>query len=91
MLPVIWSEEAQANLAYIIAFIADENPAAARRMKERLEAAVLPLSEHPYLYPRGRVPNTRELVAHPNYLLVYRVAPDQIRILNVLHARQEYP
>ena len=36
MLPVIWSAEARANLADIIAFIAEENPAAARRMKERL-------------------------------------------------------
>lgn len=80
MLPVIWSEEARTNLADIIAFIAEENPAAARQIKERLESAVLPLSEHSYLYPCGRVLNTRELVAHPNYLLVYQVASDHLTI-----------
>ncbi|WP_354043151.1 type II toxin-antitoxin system RelE/ParE family toxin [Devosia sp. UYZn731] len=34
---------------------------------------------------------TRELVVHPNYIVVYRVLTDQIDIVSVLHARQEYP
>ena len=33
---------------------------------------------------------TREIVVHPNYLVVYRVT-DRIEIVTVLHARQEYP
>jgi hypothetical protein len=28
---------------------------------------------------------------HPNYLVVYSVANDHIAIVDVLHARQEYP
>jgi plasmid stabilization system protein ParE len=91
MLPVVWLDSAVADLTAIITFIAGEDPGAARRLKNRLEAATLPLSEHPYLYPGGRVPGTRELVAHPNYVLVYRVAPAQIEIVSVLHSRQEYP
>lgn len=91
MLPVVWLDSAVADLTAIITFIAWEDPSAARRLKNRLEAATLPLSEHPYLYPGGRVPGTRELVAHPNYVLVYRVAPAQIEIVSVLHSRQEYP
>jgi len=91
MLPVVWLDSAVADLTAIITFIAGEDPSAARRLKNRLEAATLPLSEHPYLYPGGRVPGTRELVAHPNYVLVYRVAPAQIEIVSVLHSRQEYP
>jgi toxin ParE1/3/4 len=39
----------------------------------------------------GDVPGTREIVAHPNYIVVYRVAVSHIDIVNVLHARQEYP
>ncbi|WP_122297207.1 MULTISPECIES: hypothetical protein [Pseudomonas syringae group] len=32
---------------------------------------VLPLSEHPYLYAiSDRVPGMREIVAHPNYLVL---------------------
>lgn len=91
MLPVVWLDSAIADLTEVITFIAEENPGAARRLKSRLEAAALPLAEHPYLYPGGRVSGTRELVAHPNYVLVYRVAPAQVEIVSVLHSRQEYP
>nr|WP_259640053.1 type II toxin-antitoxin system RelE/ParE family toxin [Pseudomonas syringae] len=49
----------------------------------------LPL--HPYIHRPGRVPGTREAVVHPNYLVVYRVGTERISILDVLHARQEYP
>jgi toxin ParE1/3/4 len=91
MLPVVWLDDSISDLADIITFIAGENPSAARRLKARLEAAPLPLTEHPYLYPVGRTPGTRELVAHPNYVIVYRVSSARIEIVNVLHARQEYP
>ncbi|MDN3521933.1 type II toxin-antitoxin system RelE/ParE family toxin [Halomonas ramblicola] len=30
-------------------------------------------------------------MAHPNYLLVYRVAADRVEVVAVLHTRQEYP
>jgi toxin ParE1/3/4 len=52
---------------------------------------VLPLAEHPFLFRPGRVPGTRELVAHPNYIIVYRVLVDRVEIVSVLHARQLYP
>ena len=91
MLPIIWHDSARADLAEIIRYIADEAPQAARQLKNYLESAVLPLAEHPYLYRSGRVPGTRELVAHPNYVLVYRVAAECIEVVSVLHSRQEYP
>ncbi|MCQ2995688.1 type II toxin-antitoxin system RelE/ParE family toxin [Pseudomonas syringae] len=91
MLPVVWLSHAISDLTEIITYISVEDPGAARRLKARLETAPLPLSEHPYLYPNGRVAGTRELVAHPNYILVYRIAADQIEIVSVLHSRQAYP
>lgn len=91
MLPIVWRAAARADLTQIIRFIAEQDPQAARRLKSRLESVVLPLAEHPYLHRPGRVPGTRELVAHPNYVLVYRVAADCIEVLSVLHSRQEYP
>ncbi|HWK47479.1 MAG TPA: type II toxin-antitoxin system RelE/ParE family toxin [Stellaceae bacterium] len=90
-LPVVWRAEALDSLATIIGYIADRNPPAARRLKAAIEAAVLPLTEHPLIFRSGRVPETREIVAHPNYIIVYRVAADRIEIVNVLHARQQYP
>ncbi|WP_435946823.1 type II toxin-antitoxin system RelE/ParE family toxin [Dryocola sp. BD586] len=75
----------------IISFIANENPFAARRIKKVIEEAILPVAEHPYLFRPGRVAGTREIVAHPNYLIVYRISATNITVLSVLHARQEYP
>ncbi|WP_163575239.1 type II toxin-antitoxin system RelE/ParE family toxin [Halomonas faecis] len=91
MLTIVWLDEAIADLADIVSFIADENPAAARNLKARLESAPLALVEHPYLYQVGRVSGTRELVAHPNYVIVYRVAATRIEIVNVVHTRRQYP
>ena len=92
MLPIFWREAARNDLRQIVNHIAHENPPAARRMKIRLEAAVLPLSEHPYLYRQSdRVLGLREIVAHPNYIVLYRVAADRIEVVNVVHARSQFP
>ncbi|WP_122863949.1 type II toxin-antitoxin system RelE/ParE family toxin [Pseudomonas viridiflava] len=91
MLPIVWLQAAVNDLSSIILYIANENPSAARRLKSRLQAAPLPLAEHPYLFPLGRVSGTRDLVAHPNYIIVYRIASDRVEIVNVLHSRQTYP
>ena len=61
-------------------------------MWHRLRSCVLPLSEHPYLFPSSdRAPGLREIVAHPNYIVMYRVAAERIEIVNVVHARQQFP
>lgn len=91
MLKIQWLPGAVRDLADIIAYIAERNPLAARDLRQRIEDVILPLAEHPYLYRTGRVPGTRELVAHPNYVVVYRVTDLAVEIVGVLHARQEYP
>ena len=64
---------------------------AAVRMHERIEQSVLPTASHPYMFRSGRVNGTREIVAHPNYVVVYRVLADMMLVTAVVHARQEYP
>lgn len=91
MLPIVWLPAARRNLAAILGFIAEHNPAAARRIKSVIEHSVLPLAEHPYLFRTGRVAGTREVVAHPNYVIVYRVTGTAVLVLRVLHARRQYP
>lgn len=91
MLPIIWKETALDELAEIISFIANVNPDAATKLHEKIKAAILPAAEHPYLFRAGRVPGTREVIAHANYLLVYTVGVDGIHVVAVLHARQQYP
>lgn len=91
MLPIRWNARALDKLDELIAYIADRNPVAAEQLQERIETVILPASEHPYMFRPGRVPGTREIIAHPNYIVVYRVLTDRIQVLNVLHAHQLYP
>jgi toxin ParE1/3/4 len=91
MLQVFWSEESRSDLRDILFYIALRDPVAARRLHKLIANAILPAAEHPYLFRSGRVPGTREIVAHPNYIVVYRVGNDVIDVLRVLHSRQQYP
>jgi toxin ParE1/3/4 len=91
MLPVKWTDNARTALYTLIGFIAEQNPFAAESLLHRIEDSTLPAAEHPYIFRPGRVPGTREIVAHPNYIVVYQVQVDCIEVLDVLHARQEYP
>ncbi|KPY69226.1 type II toxin-antitoxin system RelE/ParE family toxin, partial [Pseudomonas savastanoi] len=79
---IIWRQRARMSLAKIIRYISNEDPQAAQAILERLQSAILPVADHPYLYRPGRVPGTRELVAHPNYVLVYRVTLERIEVVN---------
>ena len=49
------------------------------------------LVDHPSLGRVGRVAGTRELVAHQSYLLIYDVAGDSVRVLNVVHTSRQWP
>ena len=87
---VEWRPKARADLWEILEYIDERNPQAADALHSEIERATSALPEHPYLYRPGRIPATREIIVHPNYLIVYRIT-HQIEILSILHARQEYP
>ena len=72
-------------------YIAKDNPRAAVEMGDTLMQKAEKLDHHPALGRVGRVPNTRELVVHPNYILIYRVVDGMVEILRVLHAAQQWP
>jgi toxin ParE1/3/4 len=92
VLPIVWQVSARDDLRQIIRYIANANPAAARRMKSLLEASVAPASTYPYMYRRSeRVPGLREIVAHPNYIVLYRVTETRIEVVSVVHARRQFP
>ncbi len=91
MLSVVWTDEARGDLLSIIRYVAERNPSAAAQLGRTIEESTWPLPEHPYLFRPGRVAGTREIVAHRNYIVVYRVELACIEILRVLHVRQEYP
>jgi plasmid stabilization system protein ParE len=86
---VIWRQAAYTGVARIIHHIAAENPIAAGHVARELLLAGDSLTLFPYRGRPGRVLGTRELVAYPPYILVYRVAPQgEVTILRVWHAAQ---
>lgn len=88
---LIWRPKARADYRRIVEYIAERNPAGADKIARLIADAIERMLAFPYLYRPGRVPGTREAVVHPNYIVVYQVGDDFIRILAILHARQNYP
>ena len=89
---VEWSDEARNDLREVLAYIAERNFAAASGLYERIEQSVSHLPQHPYLYKQSqRMPGTREIVVHPNYVVYYRVTAACIDILAVVHSSRDYP
>jgi len=37
-----------------------------------------------------RIPGCREIMVQSNYIVIYRVAPEMIRIMRVVHGRRMY-
>lgn len=91
MLSVEWRPQARQSLWAILDYLGDRNHYAAESLYQTVVDTTEALPQHPYLYRPGRVPGTREAVINPNYVVVYRVVTDHIAIVDVLHARQEYP
>ena len=86
-----WTEEASTDLVEIIDYIEQRNPSAAQSLLAAIVQSAENLPLMPYLFRPGRVAGTRELVVHPNYIVVYQVGIDTIDILRILHSRQQYP
>jgi addiction module RelE/StbE family toxin len=86
-----WRETARADLLAIVDYISDDNPDAAQRLKDDIEAKAGKLPEHPKLYRSGRVAGTREMVVRTNYVVIYTEDTRAVSILRVLHAAQQWP
>ncbi|WP_455872290.1 type II toxin-antitoxin system RelE/ParE family toxin [Serratia proteamaculans] len=91
MLALEWRETARADLLAIVDYISDDNPDAAQRLKDDIEAKVVKLPEHPKLYRTGHVTGTREMVVRSNYVVIYIENVHAVTILRVLHSAQQWP
>lgn len=88
---LIWKKQARNDLLKIVAHISEDNPDAAEKLADDIEEKAMKLREFPEMCKPGRKRGTRELVAHENYIVVYRVQPKQVEILRVKHAAQLWP
>ena len=93
--PVQWLHDALDDLRRQLRHIARDDPDAAYRVVDQLEAAASQLGEHPTGRP-GRVPGTYEKsVPRLPYIISYALATiegrDIVTILRVVHTAQDWP
>ncbi|MFN8955987.1 MAG: type II toxin-antitoxin system RelE/ParE family toxin [Burkholderiales bacterium] len=81
-----WTRAALASVDEIAGFIAQDNPTRATSFVLELQAAVTQLQAHPGMGRAGRVPGTRELVLHKNYIAIYRMRGEYVEILRLNYA-----
>ena len=89
-----WLNQALQNLEDEAAYIAKDDPKAARIVVQRIFRHVDRLADNPALGRPGRIHGTRQLVVpETRYIIPYRVRPqlDQIEILRVFHASRKLP
>ncbi len=89
---VLWTPQAASDLNEAFDYIAADSPDSAIRVADRIHHQVTNLAKMPYIGRIGEVPGTRELIFHPwPYIAVYKIAGDEIRIIRVRHAAQDWP
>ena len=92
--PVRWSDDAVADLAEQVAYIATDNPSAARRVADALDKTALALGDMPIGRP-GRVTGTYEKsVTGLPYVVAYAITQtggaEKIAIVRVILTSRDW-
>ena len=87
-----WTKSAAADLETIVNFIRTDSAEAAHSVGRKLYSAAESLSRMPRRGRIGLVEGTRELILAPlPYILVYQVLEQDVVIVRIRHAAQEWP
>ena len=87
-----WTNAARRDREIIYVHIEADNPHAALRLDERFRDRANQLTQLPLLGREGRVTGTRELsIAGSSYVLVYRLDPEIVWIVRVIHTARAWP
>lgn len=93
---VLWAETALDDFDSIVAYIAEEDPAAAARVLDRIDATVRALADMP-IGRRGRVGGTYEkVVAGLPFVIAYALGETPagsgtLNILRIIHGARHWP
>lgn len=90
---IVWSPQAINDLALLRAYIAEDDPAAAKRTVLHIIRNIEELlPANPEMGRAGRVPGTRELVVpRTPYVVPYRVRNNRLQVLRVYHGARKWP
>ena len=86
-----WEAEAFRQFQDALTHIASQNVTAAEALAATTEKRLGSALRHPEIGRIGRVEGSRELIVHPNYLVIYAVRETTIDVVRFLHTRQQYP
>ena len=90
---VHWTDNAIRHLANIYEYIALNSSTYARRMVDKTTCRSIQISDHPWsgrIVPEYEADDIRELIENP-YRIIYRIKPDQVDVLAVIHGAQLLP
>jgi toxin ParE1/3/4 len=92
MTRVFLATEASLDIDAIWAYLEPRNPTAARRMMDRLDARFQLLQQSP---ESGEIRDdisrdVRQAIVQP-YVIYYRLEPDVVRILRIVHGARNMP
>lgn len=89
-----WTERASKDALGIFDYIADQSPAYAESVYERILSRPLQLELFPEsgsIVPEYERPDIRELFVY-SFRIIYRLEADEVRVLTVIHgSRQSLP
>lgn len=85
-----YTRRARADLLDIWLEIAKSDPAAADRLYDRLEDHVTVLAQFPKAgVARPDIAEEARILVESPYLILYRVRPDEVQIVRVLHGARD--
>ncbi len=90
---VLFTENAIEHLLNIYEYISINSPTYARRMVDKITRRSEQIAAHPFsgrIVPEYEADDIRELIENP-YRIIYRIKPDQIDVLAVMHGAQLLP
>lgn len=88
---LVWTASARRELREIVLYIWHDNPAAAKRMRNRIETTAAYLEKQPFMGRPGAIAGAREAIPHPSYRIVYQVTDETVSILSVVHTARQWP
>jgi addiction module RelE/StbE family toxin len=87
---IVWLPRAVENLEEIRLYIAEERPASAERVAQKIKQAVAMLEDHPQIGKPSLLNGFRELqVAGLPFVIPYKVMGDKLIVVRVFHNKQK--
>ena len=88
---IVWSPQAREDLLLLSSYVAEDNPKAAKKLRDVILSKVQLLAETPHIGRPGRVPGTKELIIEKTpYIIPYRCKDDRLEIVRVYHSSRKW-